>query len=332
MERRTFIGVMAGSLFAAPLAAEAQRTRPLRVGYLGVVPRPPDEAFKQGLRELGYVEGRNIIIEYRWGEGDGEAAVRFAREFVDLDVDVIVAVASRAARAAKQATSRVPIVMVDIADPIAFGFVTNLARPEGNITGFSAAANELSAKSLQLLKELVPGLRRVVVLRPGIPGTAVGIRPAEAAAAAMGLRLERQEVPRSSDFSTAFAAIVQSRADAMMVVADHFLYSHHPRIIEFAAKNRLPTVYGLREYVPAGGLMALGANRVEMFHRAAFYVDKILKGAKPADLPVEQPTKFELVINIKTAKALGLTIPPSLLLQADEVIACPEKADASSGC
>ncbi len=245
LERRTFIALVSGGLLAVPLAAEAQRTRPPRVGYLGVVPRPPDEAFKQGLRELGYVEGRNIIIEYRWGEGDGEAAVRFAREFVDLDVDVIVAVASRAARAAKQATSRVPIVMVDIADPIAFGFVTNLARPEGNITGFSAAATELSSKSLQLLKELVPSSTRVAVLSPRIPGTASGIQPAEAAAAAMGLRLERQEVPTSTDLPTAFAAIVQKRPDAMMVIADHFLYSHHPRIIEFAAKNRLPTVYGL---------------------------------------------------------------------------------------
>jgi len=257
---------------------------------------------------------------YRWGEGDGEAAVRFAREFVDLDVDAIVAVASRAARAAKQATSRVPIVMEDIADPIAFGFVTNLARPEGNITGFSAAATELSSKSLQLLKELVPSSTRVAVLSPRIPGTASGIQPAEAAAAAMGLRLERQEVPTSTDLPTAFAAIVQKRPDAMMVIADHFLYSHHPRIIEFAAKNRLPTVYGLREFALAGGLMALGANRADMFRRAAAYVDKILKGAKPADLPVEQPTKFELVINLKTAKSLGLTIPQSLLVRADEVI------------
>ncbi len=325
MDRRAFLWTLAGGLLAVPLAAEAQQAKVPRIGYLGVAPRPPDEAFRQGLRKLGYVEGKNIVVEYRWGEGDGDAAARFARELVELNVDVIVAVASRATRAAMQATSRTPIVMVDVADPVAFGFVSNLARPERNVTGLSAAANELGAKSLQLLKELAPSATRVAVLAPRIPGiTAVpgsGTRTVlEAAAATIGLRLETQQVPTPGDFPTAFAAIVQKRPDAMLVIPDHFLYSHHAKIIEFAAKNRLPTVYGLREYVPAGGLMALGANRVDMFRRAAFYVDKILKGAKPSDLPIEQPTKFELVINRKTAKALGLTIPPSLLLRADQVI------------
>ena len=322
--RCPILAALALMLLLSPLAAEAQPSaRPAaRIGYLGVSPRPPDEAFKQGLRELGYVEGKNIIVEYRWAGGDNEAAARFTKELLQLNVDLIVTVASRATRAAKQLTSRIPIVMVDIADPVAFGFVSNLARPTENVTGLSAAALDLGDKSLQLLKELVPSATRVAAISPEIPGVPGERLRAEGAAraATIGLRLEPHNIRTVGDLESAFAEMIKRRPDAMFVSADHFLYSNHARIIEFAASNRLSTVYGLREYVFDGGLMSLGANRDDMFHRAAFYVDKLLKGAKPADLPVEQPTRFELLINLKTAKALGLTIPQSLLLRADQVI------------
>ncbi len=322
MDRRMFLVTLTGGLLAAPLAAGAQGPAPPRVGYLGVAPRPPDEAFKQGLRELGYVDGQNIIVEYRWAGGDNEAAARFANELLQLNVDLIVTVASRATRAAKQLTSRTPIVMVDIADPVAFGFVSNLARPTENVTGLSAAALDLSVKSLQLLKELIPWATRVAMILPEIPGIpGERLRASDAAAAAtIGLRLEHQSIRTVGDVQSALADMMKKLPDALVVSADHFLYSNRAKIIEFAASNRLPAVYGLREYVIDGGLMALGANRNDMYHRAAFYVDRILKGAKPANLPVEQPTKFELVINLTTAKALGLTIPQSLLLRADQVI------------
>jgi ABC-type uncharacterized transport system substrate-binding protein len=257
-----------------------------------------------------------------WAGGDNEAAERFVRELLQLNVDVLVTVASRATRAAKQATNRTPIVMLDIADPVAFGFVSNLARPTENVTGFSAAALELNNKSLQLLKELIPSAARAAFLTPEIPGvTGERLRTAESAAArSIDLRLEHLFIRTAEDLHSAFAEITKKRPDAVVVASDHFLSSNRARIIAFAASNRLPAVYGLREYALDGGLMSLGANRDDLYHRAAFYVDKILKGAKPGDLPVEQPTKFELVINLKTAKALGLTIPPSLLQRADEII------------
>jgi putative ABC transport system substrate-binding protein len=316
------VAVLTVAFFIAPLAPNAQPSVKAvpRVGYLGVAPRPTDEVFRRGLRELGYVEGKSIIVEYRWAEGDNDAAARFAEELLQLNVDVIVTVASRATAAAKRLTSRIPIVMVDIGDPVAFGFVSNLNRPTGNVTGFSAAALDLHAKSVQLLKELVPGVTRVATLVGVFPGAAGQRMRAPGPEAAIGLRLETQVIRTVRDFDSLFAEMTKTRPDAMVVTPDHFLYTNRARIIEFVARNRMPTVYGLREYVFDGGLMSLAANRDEMFHRAAVYVDKLLKGAKPSDLPVEEPTKFELLINARTAKALRLTIPSSVLLRADQVI------------
>jgi putative tryptophan/tyrosine transport system substrate-binding protein len=319
----TAIGaVVTVAFFIAPLAPEAQTSGKAvpRVGYLGVAPRPTDEAFRQGLRDLGYVEGKNIIVEYRWAGSDNDAAARFVREMLQLNVDVMVTVASRATGAAKQLTSRTPIVMVDIGDPVAFGFVSNLNRPTGNVTGFSAAALDAHAKSVQLMKELVPGITRVATLVGAFRGAAGERQSAPGPEATLGLRLETQVIRTVEDFESVFAEMTKKRPDAMVVSPDHFLYTNRARIIEFVARNRLPTVYGLREYVFDGGLMSLAANRDEMFQRAAVYVDKLLKGAKPSDLPVQQPTKFELLINARAAKVLGLVIPSSLMLRADQII------------
>jgi putative ABC transport system substrate-binding protein len=325
MDRRRFLLTSVAGALAAPLAAEGQPSpkKVARVGYLGVAPRPTDEAFRRGLRELGYIEGTSIVVEYRWAEGDPKAAERLARELVGLNVDVIVAVASRATRAAKQATNRTPIVMVDIADPVAFGFVSNLARPAENITGLSAAALELSLKSLQLLKEMVPGATRAVEIVPFIPGvTGQNILASGARmAATIGLTLESQSVRTVEGLQLVFAEIVKKRPDVMSVSADHSLYTNRAQIIEFAAGNRLP-VNGrsLVHDVAVRSQRPSGRPQMRTREGRKRSVDRLLRGAKPADLPVEQPTKFELVINLNTAKALGLTIPPSLLARADHVI------------
>ncbi|HEV2055927.1 MAG TPA: ABC transporter substrate-binding protein [Methylomirabilota bacterium] len=326
MDRRTFLSVL--GFLAAPLAAEAQQPAKIsRIGFLS--PSSPSdppmqhslEVFRHGLGELGYVEGQNIAIESRWAEGKYDRLPGLAAELVRLKVDVIVTAAVPAIRAAKEATSTIPIVMAVVVDPVATGLVASLARPGGNITGLSNMAPELVGKQLQMLKEVVPKASRVAVLwNPANPGNAPQLREAEAAARTLGVRLQPVEARDPNDFDGAFAAMIRQQAGALIVLLDVMFTDHRTRIADLAAKSRLPAVYGLSEHAEAGGLMAYSASRAALFRRAATYVDKILKGAKPADLPVERPTKFELVINLKTAKALGLTIPPSLLVRADRVI------------
>jgi putative ABC transport system substrate-binding protein len=328
IDRRAFIGTVAGALLAAPLAAEAQQAaKGPRVGYLGTnlsaSPHLP-EAFRQGLRDLGYVEGHNLVIEYRFAEGKGERFPTLAAELVALKIDVIVATSTPAALAAKQATKTLPIVFIAVADPVTSGLVTSLARPGGNITGSSNVASDLVGKALEQLKQAVPGVSRVAVLwQPGGQGERTDkdmLKGAEGAARALGVQLQFVEARGPADFDRAFSDMTRARADALSVLPSPMFFNERTRLVDLAAKNRLSAVYPWRDGVDAGGLMAYGPNIADLFRRAATYVDKILKGAKPGDLPVEQPTKFELVINLKTAKALGLTIPPSLLQRADQVI------------
>ena len=318
--------VLVLSLTLAPLAAGAQlATKVPRVGFLitgssqGV--QPLLDAFRQGLRELGYVEGQSIAIEYRWAEGKYERLSDLAAELVRLKLDVIVAVATPAVQAAKQATKAIPIVMLSVGDPVASGFVASVARPGGNITGLANIAPELVGKQLQLLREVVPTFSLVAVLwNPANPSNASQLREAETTARALGVRVQPLEAQGPSDIDRAFAAMTRERAGALLVLSDSMLIVQRERIADLAAKSRLPAMYGLRLHAEAGGLMAYGANLLDLVRLTATYVGKILKGAKPADLPVEQPTKFELVINLKTAKALGLTIPQMLLQRADQVI------------
>jgi putative ABC transport system substrate-binding protein len=317
--------VLALTLTLWPLAAHAQpATKVPRVGLLiaGSSPgRSYLSAFRQGLHELGYVEGHSIATEYRWAEGNYERLPDLAAELVRLKVDVIVAVATPAVQAAKQATKAIPIVMLSVGDPVASGFVASVARPGGNITGLANIATELVGKQLQLLREVVPTFSLVAVLwNPANPSNASQLREAEAAARALGVRAQPLEAQGPSDIDRAFVAMTREHAGALLVLSDSMLIAQRERIADLATKSRLPAVYGLRLHAEAGGLMAYGANLLDLVRLAATFVDKILKGAKPADLPVEQPTKFELVINLKTAKALGLTIPPSVLGRADQVI------------
>jgi putative ABC transport system substrate-binding protein len=328
MDRRAFLGTLAGSLLAAPLAGEAQQAAKIaRIGYLATslaVSPVPVEAFRQGLRDLGYLEGRNVVIEYRDAEGKVERFPALAAELVGLRVDVIVAPGTPAALAAKQATRTLPIVFPVAVDPVQSGLVTSLARPGGNVTGLSALIPELVGKCLEQLKQAVPGVSRVAVLwQPGGIDERTEkdrMKRAEVAGRALGVRLQFVEARDPADIDRAFSDMTRARAGALTVLTSVMFVNERRRLVDLAAKKRLPAVYAQREFVDAGGLMAYGPNVADLFRRAATYVDKILKGAKPADLPVEQPTKFELVINLKTAKALGLTIPPSLLGRADEVI------------
>ncbi len=320
MYRRAFMGTLAGGLLAAPLAAEAQVPGKVpRVGFLGPRTRadaaPYLDAFLLGLRETGWVEGKNIFIEYRWAEGRQERLP----ELVRLKVDVILAGPTSAAVAAKNATSTIPIVTTSAGDP-GIGLVASLARPGGNVTGLSFSVEMATfGKGLELLKETVPKVRRVAVLsNPANPAHALAIK--EVAARSVGVQLQLLEARGPTELDSAFAAMARERAGAVLVMADSTFGFYRTRLRDLAAKGRLPAMYGLREHPEVGGLMSYGADNRDNFRRAATYVDKILKGTKPADLPVEQPTKFELVINLKTAKALGLTIPPSLLQRADEVI------------
>ncbi len=313
-------------LLAAPLAAEAQQPAKVpRIGFLGGSPATgfPNnylEAFRQGLRELGYVEGRNITIEYRWAEGKYDRLPALAAELVQLKVDVIFAFATPPSQAAKQATKTIPIVML-AADAVEQGLVASLARPGSNITGLSVQAPELGGKQLQLLKQVVPRASRVAILwNTANPYTALVVRETEAAARTLGVQLQSLPVRGPEEFEGAFEAATRGGAAALLTVGDVLTIAHRTRIVALAAKSRLPAMYTFREFVDDGGLMAYGANLADLSRRAATYVDKILKGAKPGDLPVEQPTKFELVINLRTAKALGLTIPQSVLIRADEVI------------
>jgi putative ABC transport system substrate-binding protein len=317
------------SIVGAPLAATAQSpAKVLRIGYLGysspALERHLVEAFRQRLRDLGYVESQTAAIEYRSAEGKLERLPELAAELVGLKVDVIVTLATPAALAAKQATSTIPIVVAAMADPVRDGLVASLARPGGNITGSTFLGPELVPKRLELLKEAVPKVSRVAVLwHPGVYSERTMrdmVKETEGAARTLGVQLQLLGVGGPNDFARAFSAMSRDRADALVVFPSPMLYLEHRRIVDLVAKNHLPAVYPWREAVDAGGLMAYGASIPDMIRHAAIYVDKILKGAKPGDLPVEQPTKYELVINLKTAKALGITIPQSILIRADELI------------
>jgi putative ABC transport system substrate-binding protein len=327
MDRREFIGSLSGSLLAAPFAAEGQQAAKIaRIGWLGDRPAagPRLEGFFKGLRDLDYVEGRNLMIEYRYAEGKPERYPALAAELVALKVDVIVSANTLGTLAAKQATKTIPIVFVGAADPVQSGLVTSLARPGGNATGLSALSPELVGKCLELLAQAVPGVSRVAVLwQPGAQGERTDkdmLKGADVAARALGMRLQFVEARGPTEFDRAFSDMTRARADALTVLGSAMFNNERRRLVDLAAKNRLPAVYSGRASVDAGGLMSYGPNIADLWRRAATYVDKILKGAKPGDLPIEQPTKFELVINLKTAKALGLTIPPALLQRADQVI------------
>jgi len=330
MRRIGLAVVLTVSLTLAPLAADAQPTgKVYRVGYLSggsatasAASTRNVEAFRQGLRELGWVEGQNIIIDYRFAEGRLDRLPDLADELVRLKVDVIVAGPTPPAVAARNATRTIPIVMTNAAEPVELGLVTSLARPRGNVTGLAWSVNlEIIGKGIEMLKETVPKVRRVAVLaNPANPGNVLAVRDVKAAARSSGVQLQILEARGPGDLDGVFAAMAKERVEALLVLADSMLTLHRVRIADFAAKNRLPSMHGLREEVEAGGLMSYGPTLVANFRRAATYVDKILKGAKPADLPIEQPTTFELVINLKTAKALGLTVPQSLLVRADEII------------
>jgi putative ABC transport system substrate-binding protein len=326
MDRRTFVGAVAGALLAAPLAANAQQTaKVFRIGILGNISLAEPEgarlwgAFIQGLRDLGYVEGQNITIELRSSEGKYERLPDLAAELVRLKVDVIVVPADQNALAAEHATRAIPIVM--IGNPVGSGLVANLARPGGNITGLSVLAPEIVGKQLELLKELIPRVSSVTTLwNPTNPGHSRALEEARIAARSLGIKLQISGARGPDEFEGAFAAMTRERVGAVLVLLDGMFLLHQSRIIDLAAKSRLPAMYSRRSDVTGGGLMAYAPSLPDIFRRAATYVDKILKGAKPDDLPIEQPTKFEFVINLKTAKALGLAIPQSVLLRADEVI------------
>jgi putative tryptophan/tyrosine transport system substrate-binding protein len=315
-------------LLVAPLTVDAQPTKKVPwVGYLspGSSSDPARlrrfEAFRQGLRELGYVEGQTIALESRWAEGRYDQYPALTADLVRVQVDVIVAVGGAATQAAQHATRTIPIVMSVVIDPVGSGLVPSLARPGGNVTGLSLMTSDLVGKQFEVLKEVVPEVSRVALLwNPANPGSAPQLREAEVAARALGIRLQTLEAREPQEIDRAFAAMTREQAGALVVLADAIFINQRRQIAELAAERRLPAVYVALEHAEAGGLMAYSANLLDLERRAATFVDKILKGAKPGDLPVEQPTTFELVINLKTAQALGLTIPPSLLFQATEVI------------
>ncbi len=321
-----FLGVF---LLAAPLAAEAQRVGQIyRVGVLLYdAPTPPStpnaliQALLQGFRGVGLVDGQNVALEIRYAEGRTERFPALAAELVSLKVDVLVAVSTPGAIAAKQATSTIPIVMLAVSDPVGTKLVDSLPRPGGNITGFSLLAPELSAKRLDLLKQTLPKVSRVAVLwNSANQGMMLRFRETQAAARTLGITLHSVTVHGPDDFDTVFAVMTKDRPESLLVLADTVTVANRRRAVEFAERNRVPAIYEVREFVDVGGLMSYGISLLDQFHRAAVYVDKILKGVKPADLPVEQPTKFELIINLKTAKALGLTLPQPVLLRATEMI------------
>jgi putative ABC transport system substrate-binding protein len=325
MRRREFVTIVGCAAVAWPFAARTQPRSARRIGMLDPgVSSPSDPfvaAFRNGLRGLGYREGRDIFLEIRWAGGSNEPLFGLAAELTALKVEVLVTVSTPAALAAKRATATIPIVFTAVGDPVGAGVVPSLARPGGNATGFSLLATELSAKRLELLREIVPNASPVAMLwNDTNPGMTLRAHESERAAATLGLTIQSYGVHDLVTFDPAFEAIVSSGGAAVLILVDPFTTLHRQRIIDFAAERHLPAIYETREFVDAGGLISYGIDLSAMEQRAAFYVDKILKGTKPADLPVEQPTKFELVINLKTAKALGLTIPPSLLSRADEVI------------
>jgi len=325
MKRRAFITLLGGAAAAAsPLAARAQQAGKLpTIGFLGADPSIESKrvaAFVQRLRELGWIDGRNLAIEYRWAEGRNERYAENAAELVRLKVDVIVTVATVPTLAAKQATAVIPIVFAASGDPVGTGLVASLARPGGNVTGLSTQTAETASKRLELLREIVPSLGRLAIMgNVGNPISVLELGEVQAAARALGLEVITSELRRAEDISPAFDAL-KGRADALYVCTDPLVNTHRIRVNTLALAARLPTMHFYREYVEAGGLMSYGPNLPDLLRRAADYVDKILRGAKPGDIPVEQPTKFDLIINLTTAKALGLTIPEPFLLRADEVI------------
>ena len=323
MRRREFITLLGGAAAAWPLAARAQQKMPI-IGFLGQSTLAAESqrvaAFVQRLRELGWIEGRTVAIEYRWGEGKSERFAEIAAEFVRLKVDVIVTSGTANVLAAKQATLTIPIVFAVAGDPVGSNLVKSLARPGGNVTGLSTLATDLAGKRVEFLRALVPGLRRVLVIgNIGNPLSVLEMDEVQAATAKFGLEAIRLEVRRAGDIAPSFDA-AKGPTDALYVVADPLLNTNRARIHTLAVGARLPAIYNASEHVEAGGLISYGPNFLSLYRRTAEFVDKILRGAKPSDLPVEQPTKFDLAINLTTAKALGLTVPPTLLARADEVI------------
>ena len=325
IDRRSFVSGLAAGILTVPLVAEAQQAgKVYNIGHLGLGPSfagPNRTAFYEGLQQHGWIEGQNFILTTRFARFKSERLRELVAELVQLKVDVIVVSTAEAALAAKHGTSTIPIVAVDPADAVAIGLVASLARPGGNVTGLSYLGTELIAKQMGLLKEAVPNLSRVAVLSNAAnPTHAPRLRAADIAVQGLRINLEPIEARTPSELSKAFAAMMRARVGGVLVLSDPMFNAEARRLAQLASTSGLPAIYGFRTWVDAGGLMSYGPNLPDLFHRAAAYVDKILRGAKPADLPIEQPTKFELVINLKTAKALGLTIPPSLLARADEVI------------
>jgi putative ABC transport system substrate-binding protein len=327
MDRRRFLTALAGTM-AAPLAAEAQQTKPPTIGVLapgnptpGTLPIRVFDAFRQGIRDLGYVEGRTIVLESRWDEGRPERVATLAGELVRLNVDIMVTGTTVSSTAAAKASKTIPIVMAAAGgNPVALGLAASLARPGGNVTGLTLQTHELPGKRLELLKEALGSIARVALFWHPTLAPAAEVKEYESAARSLGFQLHAVEALRPEDFEGAFRTAVRARADAIIMIQSAVYAAHSANIATLALKTRVPTMTGETGFAEAGGLMNYGPNIPDSWRRAAAYVDKILKGAKPADLAIEQPTKFELVINLKTAKALGLTIPPSLLLRADQVI------------
>ena len=326
MSKKVFGFALCALLFALCFPAEAQQPKKVyRIGFLSAG-SPASmaarvEALRHGLREHGYVEGQNILVEYRYAEGKLDRLKEFASELVSLKVDVIVTGGPIATRPAKQATNTIPIVTAYESDPVGTGLVTSLARPGGNVTGLTNLSPDLSGKRLELLKEAVSKLSRVAVFwDPTDPSSPGLLKEVEMAAQSLGLKIQRLEIRNPNDLEGVFLAATKGRAGAVTTLSSPVIFTHRKRVVEIAVKSRLPTIHGQIEFAEAGGVMVYGPNDADMYRRAATYVDKILKGAKPADLPVEQPTKFEFIINLKTAKQIGLTIPPNVLARADKVI------------
>jgi putative ABC transport system substrate-binding protein len=326
MKRRDFIALLGGAAVTWPLEARAQQTRNVfRIGFLGNSTAALEanlvEPFREGLRDLGYVEGQNILIEYRWAEGKYERFPALTAELIALKVDVIVTAGTPASLAVKKAATSIPLVMVAVGDPVATGLVASLGRPGGNITGLTSISSEMEGKRLELLREVVPTLSHIAVLwNAASPIQVIDERETQAAAQVLGIKMLSLGVRTREDIEDALTTIVREQPGALLVLADRLFLHHRTHLMDFAAQHRLPGAHAYRELVEAGGLMSYGPSYADMQRRAATYVDKILKGAKPADLPVQAPTKFELVINHKAANALGIDVPPTLLARADEVI------------
>lgn len=326
MDRRTFLAGTGAGLLAAPLAAWAQQVKkPWRIGYLsgGSSPAmaPYVAAFREGLRNRGLIEGENIVVEYRWADGNNEKLPSLAGELVAMKIDLIVALGTPAAVAAKGATNQIPIVFLGVSDPVASGLVTSLAHPGGNATGWSTILPDMSGKLLGLIKEAVPSASRIAVLaNPTNPAKGLELKAIRDQARSLGVTIESVEVPTPASLDAAFSTMGSARPDILMTLFDTVTLSNRGRIVEFAARHRIPAIYQLKEFADAGGLMSYGPNSQSTLRRTAIYVERILKGAKPSDLPVERLTKFELVINLKTAKSLGVAVPAGLFTTADEVI------------